>query len=173
MADGLRHTAETAFTTPNDPRPSSVATPDQGTEARAAPERRILLDLTSEDPHQSLMRQEGERRASLDGRRAPRPKKATATTWKSDQVIGESAFDQSGQSPHGEEPDRVIEPKATFAKKPESAAPLRAGPKETRPIIAKRQHKKLSRRDAYRLARHSDALRPGERWKRRLPQICW
>lgn len=173
IADCLRHTAEAAFTTPNGSQPSSVATPDQVTEARAAPERRILPDLTSEDPLQGLMRQEAERRAFLDGRRAPRPKRAKATTRKSDQVSGESAFQEAGQSPHGEEPDRVIEPKAPVAKKPASAAPIRIRPKQTPPTIAKRQDRKRSRREAYRLAGHPDALRPGERWKRRLPQICW
>ena len=173
MADPLRHTAETAFTPLDDSRPSSLATPDQVAEARAAPERRILLDLTSEDPHQSLMCQEAERRASLDGRRAPRPKKARAATRKSDQVISESAFQEAGQSPHGEEPDRVIEPKAPVAKKPTSVAPIRIRREKTPPTSAKRQDRKSSRRDAHRLAGHSDALRPGERWKRRLPPTCW
>lgn len=172
MADALRHTAETAFTTRNDSRPTSVATPGQVTEACAAPERRILPDLTSEDPLNALLRREAERRASLDNRHGSRRKKTNGAQGQVDRVkenklVQEKVHNQRVR--RGPEPVKAI-PVTKKAASPES---VRIRPERTPPIIAKRKHKASGRRGAYRLAGNPDALRPGERWKRRLPQICW
>jgi hypothetical protein len=140
-------------------KPSPSAEEQPGSDADAPATRRILPSLTEEDPVHLILADE----AAQPRKRRGRPAKI--------RVEGES----TPPKPRGR-PRKVV-PEARDLPAREAPAPvvLHEPAPTSRPVVES-QPRKLPgyvRGDIYsRWARH-DTLRPGERWKKRLPKICW
>ena len=172
-ADPVSHAAELAFGGPDGCQEVAVLAPAQEM-TLGVPERRILPDLTSEDPFQALLRKEAEKRASLDGRRGPRKKRADVIGGQDHRVDGRKLVKKAQSRARQGDADRAVRAAVPAVEKPAVAASIRVRRERSRPgkAAATRQQGRWIRRRPQRLPRHAEVLRPGERWKRRLPPVC-
>ncbi|MDB5593433.1 MAG: hypothetical protein JWM36_394 [Hyphomicrobiales bacterium] len=138
------------------PTPPVEEQPGSDTDAHAA--RRILPSLTEEDPVHLILADE----AAQPRKRRGRPAKI--------RVEGETPPPR----PRGR-PRKVVAEIPNVPVQAHAPVVLHEPAPAARPVAAP-QSRKLPgyvRGDIYsRWARH-DTLRPGERWKKRLPKICW
>ena len=174
-ADPVRHAAQLAFGGLDGCARAPVAAPVQEGKGSGVPERRVLLDLTSEDPLEALLRREAEKRASLDGRRGSRKKRADVIGGQDHRVDGRKPVQKVQSRSRQGDADRAIGAATPAVGKPAAAASIRIRLERSQPgkTIAARQQARWGRRGAQRLPRHAEVLHPGERWKRRLPPVCW
>ncbi|MDQ4059769.1 MAG: hypothetical protein M3145_01490 [Pseudomonadota bacterium] len=163
---------------PSDPvrEPATEAPkPDMQANAEAAaepPTVRILPDLQWEDPVEARLRQEAEERAARrHGPRGPRKKaepKATRTEPRPAAEQGPARKTARKRKLPFVWPDE-------FEAEPVPAAVAHPAPAVAQPVGTPklgRPATQLSNRKA-RQRRAAVSLRAGERWKRRLPQVCW
>ena len=171
----MRHAAELAFGNLDGRQAAAVLAVVQKVPASAVSERRILPDLTSEDPLKALLRQEADRRASRDGRRGPRKKRAEVIGGQDHRASGRKPVQKGKSRSRQGDADRAVRAAPPAVEKPGAAASIRIRLERSRPgkTIAARQHRKWNRRRAQRLPRLAEVQRPGEQWKRRLPPVCW